>query len=83
MVSCDNSCTSKIKISVFFTTIFSPFFREGNENYRIFQNQQQLQRTASVSTLSYENPIYETDNEYQMYESPKNESENAVDNNKK
>ena len=46
-------------------------FREGNENYRIFQNQHQLQRQSSIATLSYDNPVYET-NEYQMHENPHN-----------
>ena len=49
------------------------FYRAGNENYRIFQNQQQLQRQSSISTLSYDNPVYET-NEYQMHENPQNDT---------
>ena len=49
------------------------FYRAGNENYRIFQNQQQLQRQSSISTLSYDNPVYET-NEYQMHEHPQNDT---------
>ena len=52
---------------------FDSFYRAGNENYRIFQNQQQLQRQSSISTLSYDNPVYET-NEYQMHENPQNDT---------
>ena len=37
------------------------------------QNQQQLQRQSSISTLSYDNPVYET-NEYQMHENPQNDT---------
>ena len=53
-------------------------YREGNDNYRLFQNQQQLQRHAStVSTLAYENPVYETENSFQMNTNSQQNSNSA------